>query len=183
MTNAANTGPDRTGEAVPPGRQIDAIGRNVPVSKPKSGHVGPKIAPARLLAAAIAEQWTPAYTTEYLTAIAQGRDPAAVVGVPGTPPDWTTRRWAVGELLNRSVGKVKAHVVLEGGIDVKGSIDVKVATFALDARDIDLALPQDQLEAFRDAQRKLVQRAKAKVAALTGPAVIDAESSEVVDSE
>lgn len=172
----APQGTNRSGEGPTPGRYVDASGKNVPTTRNRAGGT-PKIAPARLLAAQIGETWTPEYTTSFLTQIARGVDPGAKDGDAHVPPDWTTRRWAVSELLNRSVGKVKAHVVLEGGVDVKASVDLKVATFALDARDLDLALPEGSLDQFRAMQSALIKRAKEKVAALAGP-VIDAECEE-----
>lgn len=180
---------DASGVRLPPDRRLDALGRNVPATRHRGG-TAPKLSPARLLAQHLSEVWTPEETTRHLTAIARGQDPNAAIdpqtGRPKgeVPPDWVTRRWAMTTILDRTVGRPKAHVVLEGGLDVKQQVDVKIATFALDARDLDLALPGDELEAFRRMQKTLVARAKQKVAMLSGRTtdghrVIDAESTEV----
>ena len=182
MTHAGGPGPDRTGERAPPGRVIDTVGRNVPTTRAGRTHSTPKIASSRLVAAALGAEWTPTEINRWLTAVIRGQDPDAKIdpkarGTGTTPPDWHMRRWAFQTMLERQLGKVKAHVVLENTGGPLVQADVKIATFALDARDLDLALPGGELDAFRKMQAQLVQRAKAKVAALTAK-VVDATSTE-----
>lgn len=160
---------------IPPDRQLDTLGRNVPKVKP---HGTPKIASSRLVAAALTDTWTPDEITKWLTAVIRGEDPNVKTDdrtgrpAPHVPPDWVTRRWAFTTMLERSLGKPKAHVVLEnqGGPIVDARTDVKIATFALDSRDLDHALPGAELEAFRKMQAAIVKRAKEKVAALVASA-------------
>lgn len=181
--NGHRPGDYKPGDVVPPDRAIDAAGRNVPAVRPKT-HSTPKIASSRLVAATLSDVWTPDEITHWLTSVIRGVDPNVKIndktGRPEAhvPPDWTMRRWAFETMLNRSLGKVKAHVVLEN----QGAplVDVKIATFALDARDLDKTLPEAELTAFRKMQAAIVARAKKKVEALTAGATAGAAAG-VID--
>lgn len=122
-----------------------------------------------------------------LDAIARGIDPDAVLDEKTgqrsqVPIPWELRLRAQMAILDRQIGKPKSHVVLEGSpdnpISVQARADIRVATFALDARDVDKGLPAAALDEFRAMQRKLVEAAKAKVKALTERAVELAEGDD-----
>lgn len=142
--------------------------------KPSPGGGGPQIAASRRVAAAIQEKWTPEVMTNWLLAVARGQDPDdepdGKTGRKrgGVPPDWTTRRWAVTQLIERGYGKLKSHVVLEGevGVNAKVQADVAVASFALDAPTMLQVLGVERLAEFRAMQKQLVAAAKRKVAEL-----------------
>ena len=131
---------------------------------PGSRHI-PLIAGSRRLAAELEEIAPPSEIARRLDCVARGVD--FVDGAAGSvPPSWKDRMRALEMMIERQFGKMKSHVVVEGELGVKASIDARVAVFALDARDVEAALG-DGLEQFRVMQAALVERAKEKVKLLT----------------
>ena len=110
----------------------------------------------------------PAALARWSWEVACGRDPCRGVGADGEehrdvgaiPPDWATRRAVYLSMLDRTIGKPKAHVVIEGGaapvkVEVASSED---ALDVLDARELAAALGPD-LDAYLRG-RKAIQAAR-----------------------
>jgi hypothetical protein len=106
----------------------------------------------------------------YMAEIACGRDPMALPGSEGgVPPDWTTRRQMFSHLLDRFVGKPKAHVVLEGAVavgvtsvSVSGTMVPNDALDVLSPKEIADALGAD-LPAYNRARKAILERKREKM--------------------
>jgi hypothetical protein len=106
----------------------------------------------------------------YLANLMLGRDVGAIKPdgrSDGVPPDWATRRWAGRELLDRLVGRPKAHVVLGGDPRAPLRVEHADASVALlDCREVAAALPPGDVEVLARARRVAIEAARAKLAKL-----------------